>query len=144
MDFVELNLGACVFVPHNEHVWYRGELQRKISNSLFEIKVHKHDNYLFSYDEFTPMTHQLDKKSTGVGSQTFPPQNLDVPNEGADDMSTLGFLHEANILHNIRQRHRLNIPYTYTGDICIAVNPYKWLDLYNVANKFETLINYLS
>lgn len=40
-------------------------------------------------------------------------------------------LHEAAILNNLFLRFRANQPYTYTGNICIAVNPYHWIaDLY--------------
>ncbi len=31
------------------------------------------------------------------------------------------------ILHNLRKRHRCALPYTYTGRIVIAVNPYRLL-----------------
>ena len=44
--------------------------------------------------------------------------------------AALNYLHEAAVLHNLRARFFGAIPYTYTGDICIALNPYRWLDLY--------------
>ena len=31
---------------------------------------------------------------------------------------------------NLRVRFFRGLPYTYTGEICIAVNPFRWLDLY--------------
>jgi hypothetical protein len=64
------------------------------------------------------------------GMDSLPMQNEDVPETGVDDMASLNFLHEASILDNIRRRFRMNLPYTYTGDICIATNPYHWLDIY--------------
>jgi len=42
------------------------------------------------------------------------------------DMVELPFLHEAGILYNMKQRHLDNHPYTRTGDIIIAVNPFQW------------------
>mmetsp|Transcript_50054 Transcript_50054/g.64134 ORF Transcript_50054/g.64134 Transcript_50054/m.64134 type:complete len:1151 (-) Transcript_50054:283-3735(-) len=51
-------------------------------------------------------------------------------NEGVLDMTNLNYLHEAAILYNLRTRFFAARPYTYTGDICIAVNPYQWLDIY--------------
>jgi myosin-5 len=49
----------------------------------------------------------------------------------ADDLCTINHLHEAAILYAVRQRFLTARPYTYTGNICIAVNPYRWLqDLY--------------
>ena len=60
----------------------------------------------------------------------LPLQNTELPLEGAPDMCGLNYLHEAAVLHNLRARFFGAIPYTYTGDICIALNPYRWLDLY--------------
>ena len=45
-------------------------------------------------------------------------------------MCHLNYLHEPAILYNLRLRFNAVKPYTYTGDICIAVNPYQWLDIY--------------
>ncbi|KAJ0410843.1 hypothetical protein ATCC90586_007879 [Pythium insidiosum] len=50
---------------------------------------------------------------------------------GFEDMITIDHLHEASILYNLRHRFFLKLPYTYTGKICIAVNPYQWLNLYD-------------
>lgn len=37
-------------------------------------------------------------------------------------------MHEAAILYNLKARHLQDLPYTRTGDICIACNPYVWMD----------------
>lgn len=57
------------------------------------------------------------------------------------------FLHcfsQAAILYNLKLRHRQGKPYTRTGDIVIACNPYKWyFDLYaeTMRHKYaETLV----
>ena len=42
-------------------------------------------------------------------------------------MVTLNFLHEASVL-TTRRRFQARKPY-YTGGICVAVNPYAWLNL---------------
>nr|CCA16885.1 unconventional myosin putative [Albugo laibachii Nc14] len=47
-----------------------------------------------------------------------------------DDMCTLNHLHEPAVLRNLEIRFGRRFPYTYTGQICIAVNPYQWLDIY--------------
>jgi len=51
-------------------------------------------------------------------------------------MTTLSYLHEPAILHNLKTRYELEQIYTYTGSILIAVNPYKRLDIYS-----ETMIH---
>jgi len=60
--------------------------------------------------------------------------------EGVQDMTNLNYLHEAAILFNLRTRFFAARPYTYTGDICIAVNPYQWLDIYTEAIRKEYFI----
>eukprot|EP00644_Phytophthora_capsici_P007993 jgi/Phyca11/530171/estExt2_fgenesh1_pm.C_PHYCAscaffold_580005 len=55
-------------------------------------------------------------------------------------MTALNYLHEAAILYNVKTRFLQKLPYTYTGDICIAVNPYQWLpELYSERAQSEYL-----
>ncbi|CCI45955.1 unnamed protein product [Albugo candida] len=54
---------------------------------------------------------------------------------GCSDMIDLNYLHEPAILYNLRKRFQCRLPYTYTGPICIAVNPYTWLDVYSPQNQ---------
>jgi len=42
------------------------------------------------------------------------------------DMVKLPYLHEAAILYNMKKRHIDGKPYTRTGDIIIAINPFQW------------------
>ncbi|KAJ8566142.1 hypothetical protein ON010_g6981 [Phytophthora cinnamomi] len=46
---------------------------------------------------------------------------------GAEDMCELGHLHEPAIVYNVRERFFAREPYTYTGKIVVAVNPYQWI-----------------
>ncbi|RLN76395.1 hypothetical protein BBJ28_00006365, partial [Nothophytophthora sp. Chile5] len=81
----------------------------------------------------------LDIKHTSVdgggdaksGSPSLPLQNTSDSGTGFEDMILIDHLHEASILYNLRRRFFRKLPYTYTGKICIAVNPYQWLDLYS-------------
>ena len=63
-----------------------------------------------------------------AGLTSMPLRNMGLPETGANDMCTLSFLHEPAILYNLRRRFLVSLPYTYTGTICIAINPYQWLD----------------
>ncbi|CAG9464022.1 unnamed protein product [Pedinophyceae sp. YPF-701] len=60
---------------------------------------------------------------------------LREPNQhGVDDMTTLSYLNEPNVLENLRIRYDKDQIYTYTGSILIAVNPFTPLpDLYGPA-----------
>ncbi|KHJ87840.1 myosin head, partial [Oesophagostomum dentatum] len=50
--------------------------------------------------------------------------------EKAEDMSSLTFLNEASVLHNLRQRYHSMLIYTYSGLFCVFINPYKMLPIY--------------
>ncbi|GJU24204.1 AAA+ ATPase domain-containing protein [Tanacetum coccineum] len=53
--------------------------------------------------------------------------NVEAPAGGVDDMTKLSYLHEPGVLQNLATRYQLNEIYTYTGNILIAVNPFKKL-----------------
>lgn len=69
----------------------------------------------------------------GYTANVLPLQNVDGQGNLLEfpDMVELPYLHEAGILYNLKRRHRDGKPYTRTGDIIIAINPFQWfLDLY--------------
>ncbi|KAL3634418.1 hypothetical protein CASFOL_021472 [Castilleja foliolosa] len=55
------------------------------------------------------------------------PKDPDAPTCGVEDMTKLAYLHEPGVLYNLRCRYDYNEIYTYTGNILIAVNPFKRL-----------------
>mmetsp|Transcript_3156 Transcript_3156/g.9612 ORF Transcript_3156/g.9612 Transcript_3156/m.9612 type:complete len:1277 (+) Transcript_3156:392-4222(+) len=75
-----------------------------------------------------PATHRL-----AAGTLTpvsHHPQRLLLANtltgDGVEDMTRLNYLHEPALLANLRHRFERDHVYTYTGKICIAVNPFNW------------------
>ena len=50
----------------------------------------------------------------------------ELPEDGVEDMTRLNYLHEPALLNNLRHRFARDHVYTYTGKICIAVNPFSW------------------
>lgn len=68
-----------------------------------------------------------------IDKSTMLLQNELMSDDGCADMVSLNYLHEPAILFNLKHRFLRRIPYTYTGAICIAVNPYSWLDIYTKA-----------
>ncbi|XP_012567542.1 myosin-12 isoform X2 [Cicer arietinum] len=61
------------------------------------------------------------------------PKDTEAPPAGVDDMTKLAYLHEPGVLHNLLCRFSLNEIYTYTGNILIAVNPFRRLPhLYDI------------
>ena len=49
-----------------------------------------------------------------------------LPEAGVEDMTKLDYLHEPALLRNLHRRFGRDLLYTYTGRICIAVNPFNW------------------
>jgi len=59
------------------------------------------------------------------------------------DMVNLPFLHEAGLLYNLKERHGSGKPYTRTGDIIIAVNPFQWFTEFyteQVRNRYARVL----
>jgi myosin-5 len=81
----------------------------------------------------------VEVKKDGSEGDSLPLQNKEhvvlkdgkqESSSGVEDMCALNYLHEAAILYNLRARFAGGCPYTYTGDICVAVNPYQWMNIY--------------
>ncbi|KAJ3137896.1 Myosin type-2 heavy chain 1 [Physocladia obscura] len=62
---------------------------------------------------------------------TLPPLKNPPMLEGIDDLSNLSYLHEPEVLHNIRLRYMQEQIYTYSGIVLIAMNPFQRLALYS-------------
>lgn len=54
-----------------------------------------------------------------------------LENVPLSDLVALPHLDEAAILEALRRRFELDLPYTLCGQICVSVNPFKWLPLYS-------------
>ncbi|KAI3697119.1 hypothetical protein L6452_29880 [Arctium lappa] len=60
------------------------------------------------------------------------PKDPEFPECGVDDMTKLAYLHEPGVLQNLKCRFDMDEIYTYTGNILIAVNPFKRIpNIYN-------------
>ncbi|XP_018629557.1 myosin-6 isoform X4 [Nicotiana tomentosiformis] len=66
-------------------------------------------------------------KTVVVKSSNLYPKDAEAPSCGVDDMTKLAYLHEPGVLHNLKTRYDINEIYTYTGNILIAVNPFRRL-----------------
>ncbi|XP_076312164.1 myosin heavy chain, muscle-like isoform X3 [Tachypleus tridentatus] len=50
--------------------------------------------------------------------------------EKCEDMSSLTYLNNASVLHNLKDRYYSKMIYTYSGLFCVAINPYKRFPIY--------------
>ncbi|RHY05379.1 hypothetical protein DYB36_001618 [Aphanomyces astaci] len=134
---VEMVPGTMCYVPDETHAWLQAQvISHDPSKKQVQVKVLKDPPHVLA--ESMRMVDFTDKKTvllmSGKGQPNASIESLPVQNEATnvDDMITLNYLHEAAILYNIKARFLTQHPYTYTGDICIAVNPYQWLgELYS-------------
>ncbi|KAL3660838.1 hypothetical protein V7S43_014240 [Phytophthora oleae] len=152
--------GIKVFTPDTEHLWLPGVIcgassdGKKLTVRLDEIVGPKDASVLEQIPSERELhafagsqrevnltdasvLEALNAKNTSVESgdnkPSLPLQNTSESTNGFEDMILIDHLHEASILFNLRRRFFRRLPYTYTGRICIAVNPYQWLDLYSKA-----------
>ena len=119
-----MNETIKVFLPDDDLAWVQATIINEVRRGHYEIYIDDED-----YSEALPKPKVITLKSL-PGLDALPMQNEDIEETGVDDMAKLNFLHEASVLDNLRRRFRTALPYTYTGDICIATNPYQWLDIY--------------
>ena len=130
-----MEVGRRVFVPDDAEVWLLGTITKSDrEKALFTIRLDTTD---------AEVTVDLKSKkmiaALGADCKALPLPNDDDDADGVNDMTTLKHLNEPAILFNLRKRFKAHHPYTYTGDICIAVNPYQWLPLYSTELREQYL-----
>ncbi|KAL4297253.1 hypothetical protein GQ457_12G001630 [Hibiscus cannabinus] len=105
-------VGSHVWVEDPDDAWVDGEVTQVKGD---EIKINSTSG------------KQIVAKSANVY-----PKDPEFPTCGVDDMTKLAYLHEPGVLQNLKCRYDINEIYTYTGNILIAVNPFRRLPhLYN-------------
>lgn len=126
--------GAKVYVPDTEDTWRRATVVAPLGDSKYRVQVQAWD------DEKAGPIVEVD--ASGLEGGALPFQNANMPEIGYPDMTTLDHLHEPALLHNLRTRFsKSSCPYTYTADIVIAVNPYRWFPhLYTDEKRKEYLV----
>ncbi|KAG7391477.1 hypothetical protein PHYBOEH_006667 [Phytophthora boehmeriae] len=122
-------MGARCYIPDEEAAWlpvYVEEVNEQKGLVTVRIQRQQDDEGSCDHDD-TDRSGERRVVAIDVG---FPQQNAQLSRSpaGLDNMIELNHLHEAAILRNLKKRFRARMPYTYTGDICVAVNPYQWLD----------------
>ncbi|CAH0481974.1 unnamed protein product [Peronospora belbahrii] len=134
--------GIRVFIPDEELVWVPATvLSVDASGKVFRVRVDPLPGTAdFSDDVNVPAKERtIDLKEDGM-PDSLPLQNGEIEDDehdsnvvktqhcvGAEDMCKLGHLHEPAIVYNVRKRFFAKEPYTYTGKIVVAVNPYNWI-----------------
>ncbi|KAH9127251.1 hypothetical protein AeMF1_002429 [Aphanomyces euteiches] len=116
-----------IYIPDPKVSWIAAEIL-KTEGDMVEVQTFP-----------DPTEESVDDHPQQPTRRTVPKSSMSLqnslPEDGCEDMVNLNYLHEAAILYNLKDRFHCGLPYTYTGPICIAVNPYKWLDIYNTATQ---------
>ncbi|KAJ1377258.1 P-loop containing nucleoside triphosphate hydrolase, partial [Sesbania bispinosa] len=110
---VNIIVGSQVWVEDPEIAWIDGEVTQINGTNATIITT--------------------DGKTVVAEISSIYPKDTEAPPAGVDDMTKLAYLHEPGVLHNLAIRFSLNEIYTYTGNILIAVNPFRRLPhLYDI------------
>ncbi|KAL9401289.1 hypothetical protein Peur_005138 [Populus x canadensis] len=100
-------VGSFVWVEDPEEAWMDGEV---VEVNGEEITI-----------------NCASRKAVVAKASNVFPKDPEFPPCGVDDMTKLAYLHEPGVLQNLRCRYDINEIYTYTGNILIAVNPFRRL-----------------
>ncbi|GAV69100.1 Myosin_head domain-containing protein/IQ domain-containing protein/DIL domain-containing protein/Myosin_N domain-containing protein [Cephalotus follicularis] len=110
---VNIIVGSQVWAEDPELAWVDGEVKGIDANHVTIVTTNG--------------------KSIVAEISSIYPKDTEAPAAGVDDMTKLAYLHEPGVLHNLACRFSLNEIYTYTGNILIAVNPFRRLPhLYDI------------
>jgi len=121
---------AYVFLKDPDYAWIPAKLLRS-SGNVADVQIPEYpDEQATICDGGKSAKKMIDAEVdlTDYNRGVLPMQNVDENGRMRtySDMVELPFLHEAAILYNLKQRHLDSHPYTRTGDIIIAVNPFQW------------------
>ncbi|KAK9671716.1 hypothetical protein RND81_12G049800 [Saponaria officinalis] len=104
---VNYAVGTLVWVEDTDEAWLDGVVTRVNGDDL--------------------TVNCTNGKTVAANTSRVYPKDPEAPPSGVDDMTKLAYLHEPGVLDNLKRRYDINEIYTYTGNILIAVNPFRRL-----------------
>jgi len=123
-------VAGYVFLKDPDYAWIPAKLVKSSGNVAdVEIPQYSDENStICDGGKTAKKVIEAEVDLTDYNKGVLPMQNVDDNGKmlSFPDMVELPFLHEAAILYNLKQRHANSKPYTRTGDIIIAVNPFQW------------------
>uniref|UniRef100_A0A8D3AKF4 Myosin VA n=1 Tax=Scophthalmus maximus TaxID=52904 RepID=A0A8D3AKF4_SCOMX len=109
---------ARVWLPDAAEVWKSAELVRDYTPGDPTLSLQLEDG--------TEVEYKIDPKTNNLPPLRNP--NILV---GENDLTTLSYLHEPAVLHNLKVRFiDSKLIYTYCGIVLVAINPYESLPIY--------------
>ncbi|RKP25431.1 P-loop containing nucleoside triphosphate hydrolase protein [Syncephalis pseudoplumigaleata] len=125
--------GLEVWVPHAEEGWQLATIQ---SRELTEAHITLETRAVTGDERTNPRMHMhavpASPRFLGQDAQNteLPPLRNPKVLDGADDLTSLSYLHEPAVLNNVRIRYAAHNIYTYSGIVLIAMNPFQRVQLY--------------
>ncbi|XP_073964609.1 dilute class unconventional myosin [Choristoneura fumiferana] len=108
--------GARIWVEHPEKVWESATVTADYRSGVLIVKVDQ-----------TQEIRQIKIKD----EKQMPPLRNPSLLIGQNDLTSLSYLHEPAVLHNLKVRFcDRNAIYTYCGIVLVAINPYNELPIY--------------
>nr|XP_014347792.1 PREDICTED: unconventional myosin-Vb [Latimeria chalumnae] len=107
-----------VWIPDHDEVWKAAEIIKdyREGDPVLHLKL----------EDETPIEYPIDSKTSQLPFLRNP--DLLV---GENDLTSLSYLHEPAVLHNLKVRFlESNHIYTYCGIVLVAINPYEQLPIY--------------
>lgn len=106
-----------VFVRDEKFIWLTAEVVKSVGDDQYEVEITDDE-----FKAFNPKACIRNVKKETDNFIGFYLQNENTDTIGVYDMCKLNYLHEPSILDNLKRRFKNLYPYTYTGEICIAVS----------------------
>ena len=114
--------GQLIFVPDEKNAW--------VPAKVLEVKKGKYVKV-----QTNPLMGDGKEKKVEGNLADFETVTIDELNEECDNMANIRNFNEGIILHHIKQRFARGTIYTSVGNILVAVNPYRNLDITDRASK---------
>ncbi|KAJ2288971.1 Myosin type-2 heavy chain 1, partial [Coemansia sp. RSA 355] len=120
--------GTKAFFVDDAEAWVQAtqtsktvDAEARTVQMTFERDGHAETEYKFeaTFDE-------LNAKTKVLPPLCNPPQL-----EGIDDLTSLSYLNEPAVLHNLQARYAMHNIYTYSGIVLVALNPFARVPLYS-------------
>nr|XP_033490156.1 unconventional myosin-Va-like [Epinephelus lanceolatus] len=109
---------ARVWLPDATDVWKSAELIKDYTPGDLKLTL--------QLDDGTEVEHKIDPRTNNLPPLRNP--NILV---GENDLTSLSYLHEPAVLHNLKVRFiDSKLIYTYCGIVLVAINPYESLPIY--------------